>query len=375
MPKPELAGYEAAMKQAGNAEPLKLVNPNAQSVIPPDQIDAYNVTCARLDQLRKKELDYLVQGFTRSNTLVLEVDGQIAGTQKARDDLEKKYPQIAGLVSVSPALSGQPATPVLDLRAQVAQVATLQAKLQAWNAQLDQLQMQATNLNNLAPTIAQLEQTRAIQQANYQNLATKLENSHIDEALDTGKTPNIKWVQMPSPPFQDWKKTRKLAAMMALSGIFAGLAWAFLIELVLDRSVRRPVEIESKLKLPLFISIPDLRRNGHSRLAQSTEPRQLQKQNASHADEPAAGGGPSPEKTGALQVVSLERNPSLQPFYEALRDRLIVYFEVRKLAHKPKLVAVTSASRGAGVSTHCRRPGRLAFRNGRRQRSAGGHEL
>jgi Mrp family chromosome partitioning ATPase len=50
-------------------------------------------------------------------------------------------------------------------------------------------------------------------------------------------------------------------------------------------------------------------------------------------------------------VVSLERNPSLQPFYEALRDRLLVHFEVKNLTHKPKLVAVTSAGQGAGVST------------------------
>jgi Mrp family chromosome partitioning ATPase len=50
-------------------------------------------------------------------------------------------------------------------------------------------------------------------------------------------------------------------------------------------------------------------------------------------------------------VVSLESNPALQPFYEALRDRLIVYFEVKNLTHKPKLVAVTSAGHGAGVSS------------------------
>ena len=52
-----------------------------------------------------------------------------------------------------------------------------------------------------------------------------------------------------------------------------------------------------------------------------------------------------------MQVVSLEHNPSLHPFCEALRDRLIVYFEVNNLTHKPKLVAVTSANRGAGVSS------------------------
>jgi uncharacterized protein involved in exopolysaccharide biosynthesis/Mrp family chromosome partitioning ATPase len=330
----ELAGYESAMKQVDKAPLLKLETTNAQPAIPSDQIDAYNDICARLNLLRKKEQDYLVQGFTRSNVLVQEVDGQIADTVKAKASLEGKYPQIAGLGIASLASGGQAG----------AQIAALQAKLKAWDAQLDQLQMQTTNLNSLAPTIVQLERTKAIQEANYQNLATKVENSHIDEALATGKAPNIKWVQMPSPPYRDWAKAYKLMAMVALGGIFAGLAWAFLIELYLDRSVRRPVEIEVKLKLPLFLSIPDVSRNSHSRLAKTAERRQLRLHNAIEDD-------PSPGKNGALQVVSLDRNPLLQPFYEALRDRLLVHFEVKNLTHKPKLVAVTSAGQGAGVST------------------------
>ncbi|HEX7617923.1 MAG TPA: CpsD/CapB family tyrosine-protein kinase, partial [Verrucomicrobiae bacterium] len=113
----------------------------------------------------------------------------------------------------------------------------------------------------------------------------------------------------------------------------------------------RPVEIEAKLKLPLFLSIPDVRRNGRSRLAKTAERRRLQLQNATVADAPVGGNDPAPGKNGALQVVSLERDRELQPFYEALRDRLIVYFEVNGLTHKPKLVAVTSADRGGGVSS------------------------
>jgi polysaccharide biosynthesis transport protein len=352
----ELAGYEAvgneaAMKPVDKTPPLKLETTNAQPAIPSDQIDAYNNICARLNLLRKKEQDYLVQGFTLRNVLVQEVDGQIADTVKAKASLEGKYPQITDLGVASPALGGQAGASAVDRRTQVAQIAALQAKLKAWDAQLDQLQMQATNLNSLAPTMAQLEQTKAIQEANYQNLATKLENSHIDEALAPGKAPNIKWVQTPSPPYRDWAKAYKLMAIVAFGGIFVGLAWAFLIELYLDRSVRRPVEIEAKLKLPLFLSIPDVSRNSHSRLARTAERRQLRLHNATEDDAPAGGSDPSPGNNGALQVVSLERNPSLQPFYEALRDRLIVYFEVRNLTHKPKLVAVTSAGRGAGVSS------------------------
>jgi uncharacterized protein involved in exopolysaccharide biosynthesis/Mrp family chromosome partitioning ATPase len=352
----ELAGYEAAMKQVGGASSADQQNStNAAPVVPPAQIEAYNTICANLEALRKKQQDYLLQGFTKNNALVQEVDSQIAGVQKTRDDLQKKYPQITDLGAAAKTSSPSSGMSAVDLRVQAAQVAALQAKLTAWTAQLAQVQMQATNLNSLAPTIAQLEQTRAIQEANYQNLATGIEKSHIDQALDTGNAPNnIKWVQYPSPPFRDWKKTQKLLAMLAFGGIFAGLAWAFLIEMVLDRSVRRPVEIVSKLKLHLFLSIPDVSRNGHAHLAATAKRPQLPFPNGGEPAEtapPNGGNGLDFPRNGDSPVVSLEQNPALYPFCEALRDRLIVYFEVNNLTHKPKLVAVTSAGRGAGVST------------------------
>ena len=353
----ELAGYSAGMKQTGSTLPAEPSNPTNTPpvVVPPDQVEAYNTVSANVDALRKKQQGYLLQGFTQSNALVQEVNGQVAEAQKKRDELQKKYPQIADL-GASAKTSGSASTmPAVDLRAQASQVAALQAKLTAWTAQLAQVQMQATNLNSLAPTIAQLEQTRAIQEANYQNLATSIEKSHIDQALDTGNAPNnIKWVQYPSPPFQDRKKTQKLLAMLAFGGIAAGLAWAFLIEMVLDRSVRRPVEIVSKLKLHLFLSIPDVSRNGHAHLAATAKRPQLPFPNGGEPAEtatPNGGNGLDFPRNGDSPVVSLEQNPALYPFCEALRDRLIVYFEVNNLTHKPKLVAVTSAGRGAGVST------------------------
>jgi succinoglycan biosynthesis transport protein ExoP len=349
----DLAGYEAVMKQANIASPDKPEATNAPPVIiPADQIEAYNEACARLDTLRKRKQDYLLQGYTSANVLVQEVNGLIVETTKAITNLEGNYPEIGGMTSVLPTVDGQPAAPSLDLRAQKDQITSIKAKLKVWGQQLNQLQMEATNLNTLALNISQLEQTRVIQQQNYQNLATKLENSHIDEALDTGKTPNIKWIQTPTPPYQDWKKVRKKAGMLAFGGIFAGIAWAFLIELYLDRTIRRPKEILSKLNLPLFLSIPDVSANGHARLAKPPKRPQLQLNNKAAGEKvPSGDGEPSPAMDGALQVVSLERNPTLKPYYEALRDRLIVYFEVRNLKHKPKMVAVTSAGKGAGVST------------------------
>jgi len=339
----EYGGYDAATKPSFKTVSSKLITTNDPPSLPPGQLELYNDVCTRLALLRNKKQGYLVQGFTSGNVLVQEVSAQVVDEANTKASLEKKYPQINDLGGALLAANGMAARSPVDFGIQIAPVAALQGKLNIWKAQLDQLQMQATNLNSQESTLAQLEQRKAIQAANYQYLATKLENFHIDESLTTGKAPNIKWVQMPSPPYQDWTKALKKMAAVAFGGIIAGLAWSFLTELYLDGSVKRPGEIQAKLKMPLFLSIPDVRRNGHARPGRAAIRRRLQFNNATEADATAG--------SGVLQVVSLELNPSLQPFYEALRDRLIVYFEVKNLTHKPKLVAMTSANQGAGVST------------------------
>jgi hypothetical protein len=59
-------------------------NVEAEAEIPPDKLDAYKRTYIRLDTLQKKDLDYLVQGFTDENVLVKEVRGQIAKLEKQK---------------------------------------------------------------------------------------------------------------------------------------------------------------------------------------------------------------------------------------------------------------------------------------------------
>src|SRR5262249_20146243 len=38
-------------------------------------------------------------------------------------------------------------------------------------------------------------------------------------------------------------------------------------------------------------------------------------------------------------------------YYEALRDRLVTFFELKNLTHKPKLIAITGCGSGTGVTT------------------------
>jgi Mrp family chromosome partitioning ATPase len=41
----------------------------------------------------------------------------------------------------------------------------------------------------------------------------------------------------------------------------------------------------------------------------------------------------------------------MKSYHDALRDRLVTYFDVRDMTHKPKLIAVTGCSPGSGVSS------------------------
>ena len=130
------------------------------------------------------------------------------------------------------------------------------------------------------------------------------------------------------------KKFKKKVAMVAAGGIGFGLALAFLIEMFLDRSVRRPSEIEARLRLPLYVTIPDAARNALGRIDGRGR---LQ-----------LGNGATDAKT---VLAAWNRQHPLRPYYQGLRDRLMVYFETNNLNHKPKLVAFTSCGDGAGVSS------------------------
>ncbi len=176
-------------------------------------------------------------------------------------------------------------------------------------------------------------------EGNYQNFAASLEQSRIDETLGPGRVSNISTVEAPTPPFKDMTKQTKAMALMIGGGICAGLLWAFFIEFYLDTSVRRSKEIESRLKLPLLISIPDISRNGYKRLVQAAERRQLQFQN-----------GDGSEAEGGTGILSWETSSCLNPFYDALRDRLVNYFDKTDATLQPKLISVTGTEKGCGVS-------------------------
>jgi polysaccharide biosynthesis transport protein len=296
-----------------------------------DQIAKYKDASARVDMLQKRQDDLLTQ-FTPENTRVQEVRALLSQAQADKTKLETESPQLLHVqISSTPATSAR--ADAIDPATEAAHLNALQAKIKVLNSQLEEIRGEAAKVDQMEVTIQELQRQKDLEEANYKYYEASLEQSRINEALGTGKVSNISQIQTPSPPALDWGKTPKIVAGVAISGFALGLAWAFLIELYLDRTVRRPIDIERILGVPLFLSIPDIgSRNFRRRIKAAAKERSK-----------------LPEDADAL-AASADAHP-LHPFHETLRDRLISFFESRNLTHKPKLVAVTGFSNSAGVTT------------------------
>jgi len=349
------AQAELSERQALLGEPAKATatknettNVDLTAGLASGDIDDYQRICGRLAFLKAKEQNYLTQqGFTPENTLVKEVHAQIEQADAQKKNLEERHPGLAALnISNANTMLGQ-ADGSIDLKAEADLITGLKAKIQALNLQLNQVWSEATNFERVETAISELEQKKQVEEANLKYFMSSLEGTRIDEALGEDKAANISIIQAPSPPGKGWSKPfKKKVTMVAVGGVLGGLAWAFLFELFLDRSIKRPTDIETKLRLPLFISIPALAGNGHFSLF--TGRNRLRLKDAVDSEHEST---EAPAPNHELGLMLPNRPHPLHRFYEGLRDRLIVYFETRNLNHKPKLVAVTSCGAGAGVSS------------------------
>ena len=331
----ELVERREVLKEMTNTSPSAPESTNTGSEISTDKADEYQNVCTRLDRLRKKEQELLLQ-YTDQSVPIKDLRAQIAQNHALKKKLENEEPRLTSFgISLD-----QTNHPTFSLSDNAAQIPAIEARIEVLNSQLSQIQSNAAKIDESRQTISELEQRELREVAELEYFQRNLEQARIDQMIGAGKAPNISIIQSPSPPVKKWpKKLKKMAAVLAVSGIAIGLSLAFLIEMFLDRSLKRPVEIEAKLGLPLFISIPDFTQNGYP-LAKikGKDPLLLTETAGKDASENAA-------------LDSWNRQHPLRRFCEGLRDRLIVHFEVKNVTRNPKLVAVTSCAKGAGVSS------------------------
>jgi Mrp family chromosome partitioning ATPase len=329
------------------AKPTPETTPaEVEAEVPTAVVDEYRGVFSRLEFLRKHEQELLLV-FTAENSRVKDTHSRITELAQRTQELEEQHPKLARApTATSSRAPNSTASNGADDRAyamenEVAQLNAIDAKVKVLTEQMETLRKEAVGLDQLEGSILELTRKRELEEANYRRYSASLEQSRINEALGSGKVSNISIIQTPTPPTIIIGKDEKTAGTIATAGLGIGLVWAFLIELLLDRSVRRPGEIERMLKIPLFISIP-----------KHLLPRHRRFWNRSSIKEKA-------EKTGEPDtVLVLPRGAEadstaaeLNPYFETLRDRLIGYFESRNLTHKPKLVALTGLGPDSGVTT------------------------
>ena len=309
---------------------------------------AFDFVTQQTDQVRARlnQTEDALKSLRDKTGIVSLKDGSAALTSEAAKTKEElnagdadlaEHKAVVKQTGESKSKKWKSSTSEKSLPAGKAQVAGIEAKVETIKARLRDIQQRMKQLSELGPQMEDLERKRELDETNYKYFAASLEKARIDEALDPSKMPNISAVQRPSPPMLETKTRDKIALGLAGGGVAFGIALALIRGLVLNRTVGRPLELETQLHIPLMLSIPySNARNGHLAL-------------------PPNG---SPTNPGALatrphhsKLAPWEVGHFIRPYCDAIRDRLGLYFELNHLTHKPKLVGVASFSDAAGAST------------------------
>jgi Mrp family chromosome partitioning ATPase len=304
-----------------------------------DAIEEYNGIVAGINSLKLRIQELKVNsGYTEAHPLMLTIRGQIESLYRQRAKLTNEFPQLATLTT---AISGTNSSG--GGLSELAEIRRLSTRVASLEAQLAKLQTKASEIIEIEPVIASLTTQLALDRTNYQSYVRELELAKMSTQLDAGKQVSIGTVQEPSPPVKNTKKMKKRLGMVFGGICTMGLGLAFLIDFVLDRSIKRSAEIERTLRLPVFQAIPDTAWSSRPRLLWSS----ARRKNGAHA--------PGKEANGENQTSSLavwDPVDQLHPYTEGLRERLMMHFEGNNLSLKrPKLVGVTACARGSGVTT------------------------
>jgi polysaccharide biosynthesis transport protein len=310
---------------------------------PPSQvITEFRTVMELLSFLQKRDVELRIK-FKTGSRLLSQNQQQIESYEARRRGLIEKYPDLVNEVA---ALTSDPKDPRRNLDTERARLAAITAKIEVLKTHLEEISDLFKEQYAIGARIESLDRRKQMEDAEYRSLEQKLKDAKLRQTLDPASMPNITLVQTPSEPIKTYDlKVNKIAMGLAGGGIAIGLGLAFLIELLFDRRVKRPTEIQTRLQLPLLLSIPYIRPKDRGGLMLSNE-----------SSVPRIGQGGDmklslPGEPGASGLGVGRSSHFIHRYAETIRDRIIFNFEINNLTHKPKLVAVTGLSEGAGAST------------------------
>ncbi len=333
----DLAEHEAVLGN-GNALPPGTLPGTGGGLVPYEKVNDYTDLISQLDALKKRERELLLAGYKEAFPLVQNVREQIRTLSEQKAKLETAHPALRSFALTS--TRGGTNSFGVDATSELVEINRLKARVAACHSALSNIQAQANHMMDLEPKIAELERLRTEQQKSYDSAVASLEQTQKGEA-----PVNISIIQNPTPPGQDFKKLLKLVGIVIFGCVGMGLGLAFVIDLVLDRTIKRGLDVERVLGMPVMLTIPDL--SGAARPAAGWLARWWQKKrNNGHTPDTEA-------QTGETWAVApWQPSHQLHTYTEGLRERVMTYFEINNLnLKKPKLVAVTGCGEGSGVST------------------------
>ena len=300
------------------------------SGITPSVLAEYRVNLEMLDFLRKRDIELRIK-FKPGNRLLELNRSQIGQCESKRQALVAAFPMLAT------GTKDDSNNPLWSQSIEQARLAAYAAKIKVFENHLKEIFTQFSEQYAIGSRIEELERQRQMEDAEYRNLEANLKNAKVDQTLDPSRMPNITIVQQPTEPFRYYdERENKIIMGLAGGGISLGLALALLMELLLDKRVKRPDEIERRLSIPLMSCIPYLRDADRGNfLTYSGTPL------LGNSDEAAPPGDPNAD----------DARHFILPYAETIRDRVIFDFEANRITHKPKLIAVTSLCAGSGTTT------------------------
>lgn len=331
-------------------------------------MDKYAGIKQKVELLRNREQTLSLQ-YTDENKLLQSTRSQIASSESLLNDLRVQFPQLEALAFATDENTAA-TLPTLNIQEHRLRSIAIEARMRTLETLLEEMRAEAVNLDTAEIAVNELERRKELQEANYRGLLASMEQSRVQDELMDGRVNNISILQSPSPAYPALDQKIQVASGVGGGIALLGLLWAFLTDLVFDRSIKRPTEIQRNLGIPLFMSLPDMKSKQFKKLGKSPNRQQLlqagrAKQLESSKKESYDPKSPTlkaaaiskpeeydqPKGPDVQSISPWEEQHALSGHFDALRDKVITYFESKNLTHKPKLIAMTGLGESSGVTT------------------------
>ncbi len=326
-----------ALKQArfgGGDSGASTSQPAAPAAVPPDIVKEYSMVIGRLEHLEALEQKYNKDGLKPLHPFRVDANKEITERLQERAKLERLYPMLARLTATTNGVT-------VSAEAELAEIDQLKSIIRVYEKEINDLQLEAANVSRLEPRIQDLQRLHDEREADYKRL------SHRAKGVDGGanNVPGVKIVENPTPPARSDKKMLKLAAAAFGGFLFLGIALAVALDYVFDRTIKRSVDVERNFRQRVFYTIPHTFWSRRKHRNEAKKNSAVERKRPGHVKKTEV----ENEKDGGL--ATWQAHDQLREHAEGLRERIVTYFEINGLYHKPKLIAVTSCHENSGVTS------------------------